>query len=560
MELKTYSKENPKKPVRSVSGVTPLTVVLKPRKCDHGTCIFCPGGDYVTQSYTNKSPAIMRALTFNFDPYEQTKSRLNSLIAMGHPTDKIEIIVLGGTFLQYEIDYQYEFIKRCYDALNGKDAKDLEEAKKWNETSQHRCVAMCIENRPDNCSREEIKRMLEFGCTRVEIGIQILDDEIYKKISRGHTVKDVVEATKNLKDAGFKLGYHVMPGLPYSNPQKDIELFEKIFEDGNFRPDQLKIYPCQIVEDSPLAKIYKKIGYEPYNDETTKKILSEMMRLIPGYCRVMRIMREFPKEKVIGTPATLHLRKEVEDEFRNKGIKVKEIRMREIGFNKLNDENIKLKILEYDASGGKEFFLEIVNDEDILFGLLRLRIFEEELSYPHPPTQDLHSLGTRDIDYSCPDFEIDDKISQSQDTHSEPAFGQVSSLKKDIKVDNVINFKDKSFKKNSSSLSINSHRAEKSAEGDFGAIEISERSEPNVSNAKRAIVRELHVYGQALNLGDRGEAGQHKGYGKWLMDEAEKIAKEQGIEKLEVISGIGVREYYKKLGYEIEGFYMVKKL
>ncbi|MBI3623564.1 tRNA uridine(34) 5-carboxymethylaminomethyl modification radical SAM/GNAT enzyme Elp3 [Candidatus Pacearchaeota archaeon] len=498
MELKTYTKENPKKPVRSVSGVTPLTVVLKPRKCDHGTCIFCPGGDYVPQSYTNKSPAIMRALTFKFDAYEQTKSRLNSLIAMGHPTDKIELIVLGGTFLQYEIDYQYEFIKKCYDALNGRESKSLEEAKKINETSEHRCVAMCIENRPDNCSQEEIERMLEFGCTRVEIGIQILDDEIYKKIIRGHTVNDVIEATKNLKNAGFKLGYHVMPGLPYSNPEKDISLFKKIFEDERFRPDQLKIYPCQIVEDSPLAHIYKKIGYTPYSDEVTRKILTEMMQLIPEYCRVMRIMREFPKEKVIGTPATLHLRKEVEDEFRTKGIKVKEIRMREIGFNKLNDENLKLKILEYEASGGKEYFLEIVNDDDVLFGLLRLRIFEDK-EYVNNKNDNL---------------EISNK--ERSDINSDLT---LSSLKKS-----------------------------------------SELSERGKLKNRKAIVRELHVYGQALNLGQRGEAAQHKGFGKWLMDEAEKITKEQGIGKLAVISGIGVRQYYEKLGYSLEGFYMVKEI
>lgn len=519
MELKTYTKENPKKPVRSVSGVTPLTVVLKPRKCNHGTCIFCPGGDYVPQSYTNKSPAIMRALTFKFDAYEQTKSRLNSLIAMGHPTDKIELIVLGGTFLQYDINYQYKFIKRCYDALNEKEAKDLDEAKKWNETSQHRCVAMCIENRPDNCSQEEIKRMLEFGCTRVEIGIQILDDEIYNKIIRGHTVQDVVDATKNLKNAGFKLGYHVMPGLPYSNPEKDIELFKKIFSDSDFRPDQLKIYPCQIVEDSPLAKIYKKIGYEPYNDEVTKKILSEMMQLIPDYCRVMRIMREFPKEKVIGIPATLHLRKEVEDEFRNKGIKIKEIRMREVGFNEISESELKLKILEYEASSGKEYFLEIVNDEDVLFGLLRLRIFNDNdgnLSLPPSPN------------------------------HS-----PIVSLDKSRIFGNNINNEAKKDEINNKNESFNS---------DLKNSKRASLAKISSLNSRRAIVRELHVYGQALNLGDRGKAGQHKGYGKWLMDEAEKITKEQEIDKLAVISGIGVRQYYERLGYELEGFYMVKKL
>src|SRR3989344_7665740 len=405
-----------KKPVRSISGVTPLTVVLTPKKCSHGTCIYCPGGEHVPQSYTDKSPAIMRAMSLKYDPYEQTKSRLRVLKMMNHPTDKIEIIILGGTFLQYPKDYKYNFIKKIFDALNDGDSKNLEEAKKINEAAEHRCVAMCIENRPDNCTDEDIKEMLEFGATRVEIGIQILDDEIYRKINRGHKVQDVIDATKNLKNAGFKLGYHVMPGLPFSNPEKDIELFKKIFEDDDFKPDQLKIYPCQIVEDSPLAKIYKKIGYEPYPEEVTKKLVQEMMTIIPEYCRVMRIMREFPKEKVIGSPTTLEMRKGLEEEFRKKGIKIKEIRMREIGFiltssklgqsgeigfNKLKDENLKLRVLEYEASGGKEFFLEIVNDDDVLFGLLRLRVFDDEDSgLSHPPAQSLHSHNAHAINGS----------------------------------------------------------------------------------------------------------------------------------------------------------------
>jgi elongator complex protein 3 len=453
MQQKLYTREKPRKPVRTISGVTPLTVVLKPRKCNHGTCIYCPGGEYTPQSYTDKSPAIMRALKLRYDPFKQVQARLKALNAMGHPTDKIELIILGGTFLQYDTPYQYNFIKRCFDALNEKKAKNLGQAKKWNEKARNRCVAMCIENRPDNCSNEEIKRMLDFGCTRVEIGIQILDDEIYKKIHRGHSVKDVIEATKALKNAGFKLGYHVMPGLPYSNSKKDIEKFKIIFQDERFRPDQLKIYPCQIVRDSPLEKMYQKIGYRPYNEKQTKEIVKEMMRLIPGYCRVMRIMREIPGEKMVFDPVKLDLRKDIEEELRVSNSKIKEIRMREVGFNKYLDKRINLKITKYKASDGDEYFLELVNKEDVLFGLLRLRIFEG-----------------------------------------------------------------------------------------------------------RAIVRELHVYGQALNLGERKDAAQHKGFGKWLMDEAEKITKENKIKKLAVISGIGVREYYRKLGYNLEGFYMVKKL
>jgi len=458
-----------KKPVRTISGVTPLTVVLEPRKCDHGTCIYCPGGDKVPQSYTNKSPAIMRALALSFNPYEQVLNRLKVLKKMNHPVEKIELIILGGTFLQYPVNYQYEFIKRCFDALNGKDSGNLEikdktssitelkealrQAKKLNETSKHRCVAMCIENRPDNCSEEEIKRMLEFGCTRVEIGVQMPDDELYRKTNRGHTVQDVITATENLKNAGFKVGYHIMPGLPYSNPKKDLEMFKEIFNDTQFRPDQLKIYPCQVVSDSPLAKTHKIIKFKPYSEEETKKLLEKMMRIIPEYCRVMRIMREFPKEKLIDGLTRLDLRKDIEDNFRNKGLKIKEIRMREVGFNQKNlDLDVKVKIIEYDASNGKEFFLEFVNKEDILFGLLRLRL------------------------------------------------------------------------------------------SDNGAM-----------------VRELHVYGQALNLGEKGLESQHRGLGKMLMDKAEEITKENGFDKLFVISGVGVREYYKKLGYELEEAYMVKE-
>tara|TARA_Y100000034_G_scaffold38763_1_gene47710 strand:+ start:162 stop:1511 length:1350 start_codon:yes stop_codon:yes gene_type:complete len=443
-----------KKPVRTISGVTPLTVVLKPRKCDHGTCIYCPGGEKVPQSYTDKSPAIMRALAFNFDPLEQVKNRLKVLKKMNHPIDKIELIILGGTFLQYPIKYQYKFIKKCFDVLNGKSSKDLEEAKKLNETAEHRCVAMCIENRPDNCSEKEIKRMLEFGATRVEIGVQIIDDEIYKKTNRGHTVNDVVKATERLKNAGFKVGYHIMPGLPYSNPKKDIEMFKEIFNNEKFRPDQLKIYPCQIVKDSPLEKIYNIIKYKPYSEGETKKIVKKMISLVPEYCRVMRIMREIPKEKIVEEPVKLDLRKDIEEKLRSSGIKINEIRMREIGFNENIDSNIKLKIIEYDASGGKEFFLEFINKDNIIFGLLRLRIVEG-----------------------------------------------------------------------------------------------------------KSIVRELHVYGQALKLGEKIKgASQHKGIGKLLMNEAEKITRKNNVKELSVISGVGVREYYRKLGYNLEENYMVKKI
>lgn len=451
-----------KKPVRSKSGVTPLTVVLAPRKCNHGTCIYCPGGDFVPQSYTDKSPAVMRALALDFDVRKQVRSRLDALIKMGHPTEKIELIIIGGTFLQYPPEYQYDYVKGCFDVLNGVGSSSLEEAQKINETAEHRIVAMCIENRPDNCSEEEIKRMREFGATRVEIGVQILDDEIYKKIARGHKVKDVIEASRRLKDAGFKMGYHIMPGLPYSNIEKDIEKFKLVFEEESFRPDQLKIYPCQIVESSPLAKMYKRIDYKTYTDEEIKEFLIEAMKIIPDYCRIMRVMREIPKEKMVGTAGSTSIRKDVEDELRKKHEHVKEIRIREVGFNQVGlKEDTRIKTIEYNSSGGREFFLEVVNSDDVLFGLLRLRFPSETF------------------------------IDELKDC---------------------------------------------------------------------AIIRELHVYGQALNLGEKGKDSQHTGLGKMLMAEAEKIASDAGYKKIAVISGVGVREYYRKLGYRLEGSYMVKDL
>jgi len=456
-----------RKPAKTLAGVTPITVVVKPRKCDHGTCIYCPGGEKVPQSYTDKSPAVMRALMLDYDPYEQVRVRLKAFRLMNHPTDKIELIILGGTFLQYPKKYREWFIKRVYEALNNKESKDLEEAKKINETVRHRCVALCIENRPDNCSEEEIRDMLNYGTTRVELGVQMPDNDLYKKTNRGHTVKEVIEASEKLRDAGFKLGYHIMPGLPYSNREKDFILFKEIFDNPSYRPDQLKIYPCQVIQDSPLEKMYKRINFIPYNEKETQEILEEMTLMIPEYCRTMRIMREIPPERLVSGITRIDIRREIEASLRKKKEKVHEIRMRELGFSsqfaKDIDMNITLNVLEYEASHGKEFFLQFTNKDNILFGLLRLR-------FPYKPF--------------------------------------IKSLKNAV------------------------------------------------------IVRELHVYGKSLNIGEKGEKGQHTGIGKQLMIEAEKIARKNGYKKIAVISGVGVREYYKKLGYRLDedGIYMIKEL
>ncbi len=450
-----------RKPTKTLAGVTPIAVMCKPRKCKHGTCLYCPSLN-VPQSYTPKSPPVLRALRLSYDSYLQVKSRLTAFSLMNHPTSKIEIIIMGGNFLDYPVLYQYDFVKGIYDALNMRKSKDLESAKKLNERALQRCVALCIESRPDTINEKVIRRMLEFGCTRVELGVQCLNDKIYKFVNRGHGVKEVINATKMLKQSGFKVGYHIMLGLPLSNPSLDYKMFARLFSNENFKPDQLKIYPCQVIEGAGLEKLFRKGKYKPYTQKQIEKLLGKIMLIIPNYCRIMRIMREIPPDYLVAGITRIDLRRDFEASLKSSklGKKIKEIRFREIGFairDKLKiNNNLKLKVTEYSASGGKEYFLEFVNKDNILFGLLRLRI-----------------------------------------------------------------------------------------ENDF------------------AIVREIHVYGQALDVGEKAKVlGQHSGLGKKLMNKAEEISFKRGKNLIKVISGVGVRQYYRKLGYKLDknGVYMVNKI
>jgi len=462
--MKMPEKNEVRKPTKTLAGVTPIAVMCKPKACKHGVCLYCPSLN-VPQSYTPKSPPVLRAERLGYNSKEQVLSRLKAYKLMNHPTDKIELIVMGGNFTEYSESYKTEFIKLCYDALNGKIARNLEQAKKINQTAQHRCVALCIESRPDTIvnNKNSIKELLNFGCTRVELGVQCLDDKIYKKVNRGHKVEDVIRATKLLKENGFKVGYHLMLGLPGSNPKKDIEMFKKLFSDERFKPDQLKIYPCQVIKGAKLESDFKKGKYKPYSETQIKEIVTKIMQIIPNYCRVMRIMREIPPEFLTAGTIHIDLRKDIEEAIRKKGLKINEIRFREIGFEyrdligkrKIN-QKLKLKITKYESSGGSEYFLEIINKDNILFGLCRLRIN---------------------------------------------------------------------------------------------------------SDKETAFLRELHVYGQSLAIGEKSnnEISQHRGLGKWLMAEAEKIAKSNKVKELHVISGVGVRQYYKKLGYIFKNDYMAKE-
>src|SRR3989344_9646032 len=323
--MKLPNKNEIRKPSKTLAGVTPIAVMCKPKKCSQGTCLYCPSLD-VPQSYTPKSPPVLRAERLAYSPYEQIKSRLKAFEVMHHPTDKIELIIMGGNFLDYPETYKQDFIKACYDALNNKISKNLEQAKEMNERADHRCVALCIESRPDTIAnnKNSIKELLDFGCTRVELGVQCLDDRIYKKVNRGHKLKDVIEATKMLKDANFKVFYHMMLGLPGSNKKKDFEMFEKLFNDSRFRPDGLKIYPCQVIKGAKLEELFRKEKYKPYTKEEIQVLIIKIMKIIPNYCRVMRIMREIPPRYLIAGTTRIDLRKDIEEKLRKDKIKIQE--------------------------------------------------------------------------------------------------------------------------------------------------------------------------------------------------------------------------------------------
>ena len=282
-----------KKTTRTISGITPVAVMTQPMNCP-GHCIYCPTFPATPQSYTPESPAVIRARNCEFDARKQIELRLKTLITMGHPVDKIELIIMGGTFPSAPEEYQYNFVKNCFDAINGCDSDNLEEAKRINETSPRRCTGLCIETRPDFCSQEKIDLMLNFGTTRVELGVQILNDEIYRLVKRGHTVEDVVKATTLLRENGLKVHYHWMPGLPGSTPEQDLQLTETLFSDPRFRPDGLKIYPTMVVQGTELEKWHQEGRYKPYDDETMLDLIANIKARVPKYVRISRVLRDIP--------------------------------------------------------------------------------------------------------------------------------------------------------------------------------------------------------------------------------------------------------------------------
>lgn len=446
------------RPVRSLSGIVNVSVLTKPYPCP-GKCLFCPNQKGSPKSYLNNEPAVMRAILNKYDPAKQVTMRLSGLQMTGHPTNKVEVRIVGGTWSFYPKEYQQWFIKKCFDACNGKNTKSLAAAQKLNEKTEHRIVGLSIETRPDFINEKEIDRLRIFGVTKVELGVQSVYDDVLNLNKRGHQSKETIEATKLLKDAGFKVLYQMMPNLPGSNLKKDKEVFKELFTNPNFQPDFLKIYPCALLKEAPLYAWWKNKKYKPYTDSQLIELVKAIKQVIPYYVRIQRITRDIPAHSIVAGPAKIsNLRQILAKKSKEEGWRCKCIRCREVSSNYDPKEKLYLLRQDYEASGGKEIFLSFENKARTkLYSLLRLRL----------------------------------------------------------------------------------------------------------TSQNKAIIREIHTYGQSQLLDSEKSAlsPQHKGLGKKLMAEAERITKKEfSLDKISVISSIGVREYYRKLGYKLENTYMVKKL
>ncbi|KKS93781.1 MAG: hypothetical protein UW68_C0016G0014 [Candidatus Collierbacteria bacterium GW2011_GWB1_44_6] len=447
--------------VRTESGVAPFAVMMKPHYCP-GNCVYCPLEQGMPKSYLSDEPAAQRAKKLKFDSRLQVEMRLKQLEETGHVTDKIDLIVIGGTFSAYPDDYKLEFFKGMFDGVNGFVSDSLESAQKFNESGKRRIVGISVETRPDWVTEQEIILWRKMGVTKVQLGVQAFDEQILRKIERGHDLDAVGEATRMCRNAGIKICYHFMPNLPGSSPEKDMEMARVMFADPRFQPDYLKVYPAMVIPDTELFNMWKRGEYESYTEEDLKKVLKEVKRLTPKWCRIDRLVRDISKQWVSSGTLRTNMRQQLQEELKKEGKKCLCIRCREVRAG-IYDAKVELKMDERETLGGKELFMSYENDEN-LFSMLRLRLPDkgEKMLFPEL----------------------------------------------------------------------------------VGA----------------AIIREVHTYGQVKDL--QGQAlqegkSQHRGLGKRLMAKAEEIAKERGYEKMAVISAIGTREYYKKLGYALEGEYMV---
>ncbi|MFQ5838673.1 MAG: tRNA uridine(34) 5-carboxymethylaminomethyl modification radical SAM/GNAT enzyme Elp3 [Thermoplasmata archaeon] len=448
-----------KKPVRTASGVAIVAVMTSPAPCPHGKCVYCPGGvDWGTpQAYTGTEPAAMRAAQHEYDPGSQTETRLRQLQQIGHATDKVELIIIGGTFTARPEAYREAFVKDCFDALNGSLSSSLDEAHRMNETADRRCIGLTIETKPDCFLGREVEHSLRLGVTRVELGVQSLCDDVLRRVNRGHGVDEVVEATRRAKDAGLKVGYHMMPGLPGSTYERDLDSFRELFDNPDFRPDMLKVYPTLVIEGTGLHRMWLQGEYREMDTEEAARLLAEAKRYVPPYVRILRIQREIPAREIEAGVRKGHLRQLIREIMEASGHRCRCIRCREAGLRRVSvdPQDVSLGTIRYRASGGLEYFLSYEDfNQEVLVGYARLRL--------------------------C---------------------------------------------------------------------------------SASAYLRELKVFGQMVPFQeDPGRRWQHKGYGKALMAESEALARDGGHDLLCVTSGAGARGYYRKLGYEQQGAYMVKRV
>ncbi|GAB4476642.1 MAG: tRNA uridine(34) 5-carboxymethylaminomethyl modification radical SAM/GNAT enzyme Elp3 [Anaerolineae bacterium] len=361
------------KPTRTHSGVAPVTVLTKPYPCP-GQCIFCPTDIRMPKSYLSDEPGAMRALRLDFDPAVQTAERIRALEHIGHATDKVELLILGGTWSCYPPDYREWFIQRCFDALNGVETAAIEKAHRVNETAPHRCVGLVIETRPDYVTPQEVRDLRRLGVTRVQLGVQSLDDRILALNKRGHTVENVRRAMTLLRGAGFKVAFHWMPNLLGATPESDREDFRRLWDDPALRPDELKIYPTGLLRGTDLYDHYLRREYRPYTEEELTDLLAAVKPIIPPYCRLNRLMRDIPAPDIAAGVTTSNLRQIVQGRLNRAGTPCRCIRCREVRREPVDAARVTIHSLRYATAHSEEVFLSAVTPQDRLAGFLRLSL------------------------------------------------------------------------------------------------------------------------------------------------------------------------------------------
>ena len=381
-----------RKVVRTISGVTVVAVMTKPLPCPQEMpCAYCPGGPTSgsPQSYTGYEPAALRGAQNNYNPYNQVRTRIEQLKSIGHKVDKVELIVMGGTFPSTPLEYQEEFVKQCLDAITQTKSCSLEEAKLFAETSKIRNVGITVETRPDWAKQKQVDTMLSMGVTRVEMGVQNIYDNLYQTVNRGHSVQDVVEATQIMKDAGLKLVYHLMPGLPGSSFELDLEGFREVFVNPNFKPDMIKLYPCLVVKGTKVYDWWKNGDYKPYSNDEAAQLIAEVKKFVPPWVRIMRVQRDIPARLIEAGVKLSNLRQIAIEKLEEQGSTCRCIRCREVGHRWLKDkvkpdpENIEIQTIKEAASGGTELFISAEDPvNDVLLGYVRLRIPSEKAVRP----------------------------------------------------------------------------------------------------------------------------------------------------------------------------------